>query len=1069
MRITVTDNYVSCIKKVANAVKNMQVDIDRPIFVFSDDKMTLTVESEIAKALGGGFFGVEVLTLSRYISKRSNPDKLLSKESAVMVVRKLLSSGGKAFKCFDSKKVGQNLPLALYELISQLKSAKVTPKQLKEIVDNDNSVIASLKCKLFDIATVYESYENYLEERGYIDPCKYTSLMPDILRADDRIKGATVIICGFMSLTGQRKEIFETLKSLAGDFQAFLVGDEKYPNIYTQETINALKDKNTSVVQENGDLNPTAEILKRCLFSPEIYSEGFKKENADNLFLFNSSNPYEELERIAEDIKSAVIGGKIRYKDAVVVCGDKVPYSRNVDRIFREYEIPYYFDEQKTLDAHPLLTGTVAFLDLVRRGYKREDYLDFLSSIAFFTDRDLIDEFTNYILRYSLTGKALYTPFKREDENLEKFEEIRAKVALYGEKLKGDRRVKELVTVLKEVYEAFSVEENLAFLSERLSDRNEGVIADYNGKAYDKTLELLAQTEEILGDEIISVVDFKNLLKSGASATVLGVIPSYDDAVYVGDFESTKFRACKYLYAVGMNGNIPQIFSDTAMLTDGDLSKLDEFKIAVDPKIREVNRREKETVCVALLAFSEKIVISYVNTGFNGLPAVKSEIADVISRAFDIKTITRGTLLQGERSFVDIAKRRFLTKNNCVRELALLKSKENGREYHTYYGSVAEAVSTLGENVDLTLSKIKRDRNREITVNREGCFPNNYLSASTVESYYGCPYKNYAQHILRLQESKDGEIKANEFGIILHALAEEFVKRIDEIKSYSECDEMSDKLLEDITSSEQYKFYFENEKYEAYKPLLKREGRKIGRAMYRSIKDSSFTPLGSEIDFGYRESKYEAIKLSSGGSDYKIRGKIDRVDVCGDYFRIIDYKTGGVDAGDKAFYMGRKLQLYLYMNAIASEKLKPVGGYYFPIEDAFLKEGENAEKLMKGKTAKSEDIVRLMDKNVGENGSEIIPVIFTKSGIKDSASVIEVDEFESYMDYALKLTENAVKEIKEGYIEPTPYKDEKSDECKYCQYKAMCGYLEEYENKTRNCENITKSRVINAVRGGENK
>ena len=40
-----------------------------------------------------------------------------------------------------------------------------------------------------------------------------------------------------------------------------------------------------------------------------------------------------------------------------------------------------------------------------------------------------------------------------------------------------------------------------------------------------------------------------------------------------------------------------------------------------------------------------------------------------------------------------------------------------------------------------------------------------------------------------------------------------------------------------------------------------------------------------------------------------MKGKIDRVDECGEYKRIIDYKTGDISSDLASVYYGKKIQL----------------------------------------------------------------------------------------------------------------------------------------------------------------
>ena len=56
--------------------------------------------------------------------------------------------------------------------------------------------------------------------------------------------------------------------------------------------------------------------------------------------------------------------------------------------------------------------------------------------------------------------------------------------------------------------------------------------------------------------------------------------------------------------------------------------------------------------------------------------------------------------------------------------------------------------------------------------------------------------------------------------------------------------------------------------------------------------------------------------------------------------------------------------------------------------------------------------------------------------------------FDKLFDYALKISENAVKEMKEGYIEPKPL----GEACTYCKFKSICKFNENAGRKQESKE-----------------
>ena len=126
---------------------------------------------------------------------------------------------------------------------------------------------------------------------------------------------------------------------------------------------------------------------------------------------------------------------------------------------------------------------------------------------------------------------------------------------------------------------------------------------------------------------------------SGAVGTAISSIPILNDAVYVGECKDVKIKNADILYAVGLNGEVPFSKSDTSILTDSDLYELDSFKVIVEPKLKIINLRERENVCLSLISFNQKLKLSYSNVSPNGKEVLKSELINYITNLFKIKPL----------------------------------------------------------------------------------------------------------------------------------------------------------------------------------------------------------------------------------------------------------------------------------------------------------------------------------------------------------------------------------------------------------------------------------------------
>ena len=207
---------------------------------------------------------------------------------------------------------------------------------------------------------------------------------------------------------------------------------------------------------------------------------------------------------------------------------------------------------------------------------------------------------------------------------------------------------------------------------------------------------------------------------------------------------------------------------------------------------------------------------------------------------------------------------------------------------------------------------------------------------------------------------------------------------------------------------------------------------------------------------------------------YKIIGVIDRIDKCDDYFRIIDYKTGKSSSTFEDFSdvaNGKKIQLFIYL--MAFEKVsnkKPVGVFYMPILNSFSKEDCLDLYKLQGVMEESISTVLKFDDNLNEADieSKIVNVKTKKGNIVFTNKMINESDFHKISDYSFKMLKSACDDILKGVIEPYPLgKDLNSLQCKWCNYKAICGFSELYGNNYKVEKKVGNMEKFNEIIEGD--
>ncbi len=1066
MKVYLTSTTAECISTAANLINPAKSFDTKPCYLFCEDKITLNQEMEIASRLGG-FFGVEVLAFRRYISLSLKNANLLSKEASVMVIRKIIAELGDELKCFNPKSYKPNLALTIYETLSQLESAKVTPETLLDLIDNGGNISAALKNKLCDLYLIYKGYNEYLENNHLLDSNNYLSLMPSLIKNDGLLKDAEVVLVGFNSITKQREDIIEALNAVTKNLSIVILADEN-SEIYTNEALYKLKKLySPEIIESKAKINKEARFIKQNLFDINVFSPSFTPLKTQNVTVYEAETVTEEVETVAKEILSQIKNGK-RFKNLAVALGNLKEYAPTVKKVFNEYNIPYYIDSPTTLIEHPVSAYILNYLDLARRGLAVNDFMRFVSSGIFSTDKSLTDGLKNYILKNALSRGNLKKPFEYESESLAEYERLRSLVYSCYQYLRTAKTVSEIVYAIKAMLNLTGAFESIDELGEFMVGVKEFKTKDINDKIGEKVLNILNEMELIIGDSQITLNDFKNIFASGAMGTEISVIPLFNDAVFVGEAKDVKIKNASVLYFLGLTSEVPHLKTDTALLSDNDLLRLDELKVIVEPKIRVVNEREKETVATALIAFEEELVLSYPKIKGSGESGLKSEIIDYVLKMFDITAIKPKKLSEynGNISVEDKKKLLlgFATENTALKEILKLtggKKIEGGLERQivaSFYEAVEElSLNGVKEKADGLYSQA--DEEKRIELNGMDYFPNKKTSATKIEKYFKCPYFAFIENLLRLSDVETGDMKFTETGTLLHSLIEQYVEKIDRVADESSSNELVLEILEKILSSDLYKKYLNKPEYEFSFSQLKKEGKRVCYNVFNALSKSLFKPYLTEASFD-EKSQFKPIKLSTKKGEYKLTGKIDRVDVYDNNVRIIDYKSGTIDVKDESFYTGRKLQLYLYLKPFLEENFNPVGSYYFPVHDRFL-EPKKKDYVMQGNTVDDDVILQASDVNLKQSGSsDVISVKIRKKDGKPFATsqTISQTEMKRYLDYAVLVSQNAIDEMNEGFIKPTPYKGA----CEYCKYGGMCGF-DGNHGCTRETKGVTKETIIEAV------
>lgn len=1007
--------------------------------IFCEDRLTLIAERALALETGGTFFSA-VSTFARFLQ---SDERMLTKQGSVMAVGEVMTELQRenALQCFTTATGIGNNAKCIYETLAQFSASQVTPELLWESVDMlpDDS----LKKKTSDLAKIYEGYSAFLQKRGYLDESQYLALLPEKIRADKSLKDTNVFFLCFNSFTAQAREtiraVLETAKNVIG---VFCAGVESF---YTNQAMGVFQ----RVCSEYGEvkilplgkpLQTEAELLRKSLFEPEQGTRVAVQTN--KIKLFEGEDKTHEAEYVAVQIRKAMgENPDLRYSDFSVLTPSVSAYSLPLKRAFSEYGIPYFVDEKKTLKSHPVSRFLLDCFKVVKERFS-SNAVQSLTQNVFFGESD---EYRNYLFKFANYRGGAKREIKTSEAvtktyNLEALQSGRERLLLATKNIKARGHGRDYCFAVQKIREDFKTKETLKALEDMTADVS---LKGYLSQISDTLDNVLKEAELLTAEREMTVAEFAAVLEDGLDATEISLIPLKKDAVFIGDITDSRLEKAHTLFAVGMTEEVPRCGTDTSIVSDKEIERLAEVKTMLEPTVAEVNLRSRESVCLNLCAFTSALHLSYPLSADGNEPTV-SDVFRYVDAAFcdeNHKPLPRCKKYSMEEFCYACS-----APVPAIRNLLIEKGEyESGRVNHREkYSSLYTALDKLGvEGKEDYLA----EQGEQVCVQRaeELFFKNGKISPTTLEGYFECPFRNFAERGLKLKEREETAVLALDTGNFVHELLEHTCVKAKEIETEEEMRAFAMQTGAEILSRPVYASQSDTASGSFFSEKLLKEGADVAVAAYKQIKNSLFAVEDTETNINFKE----------------FHGKVDRVDGTEKYIRIIDYKTGKIDDSALSYYTGRKLQMQLYMSALKGERV-PAGVFYFPASVDYSDDTEGRFK-MRGFLNGDKDALLCGDPSITEEKpSEYFP-----AGLKNSRSkrVMEEDVFRDFLDYSVHVSRQGCMEIKEGFVAPTPY--EKS--CDYCKYGGMCGFNRDAQapRTEPNIEPATIAKIVKKIREGE--
>ncbi|MBU3810824.1 MAG: PD-(D/E)XK nuclease family protein [Candidatus Niameybacter stercoravium] len=1059
------------------------------------EQFNLQVQVELAKLLKPGLLRTEVMSF-RNLAKRvlkevgGIKEPVIDDLERVMILKKLLEQHKSELVYYKTTYGSEGFVDGINRLITLFEQNEID-KPFLDALEQDEKSSAVFKSKLQDITAINEWFHTYIAER-FVTVEKTMERLAGAVHKSDYLKDSIVWIDGFYGFTAVQMKIIEEMMHKVSQViitlpidRHYTANEYIYPNnpfydsIKNYQSLMARCEQGnipyeTMVMKaDNKDEDALAYLSENYL---KPYVRPFENEQ-DAIRIMSFPSKDEEVTKLACEIVRLIRDEAYRYHDIAVLVGDMGQYKSSLVSTFKEYDIPVFMDDKKSIHTNSLVAIIDAALEVITTGWTYKSIMSFLRFNRLDLTTDEIDTLENYLLEHGIQGKKKWDAiWERESKSiaLEVIQAIKEKVqapllsleeALKSAKdTSGKIKIREasiaVYNFLESIHAYETTQQHIAYYKQvgELSLELE------NTQIWGQVVDTLERLVDLLGEESVSIKVFKNILKTSFGYIEIGIIPPSKDQVIVGNIDRSRIPQVKALFILGVNeGVIPKVdesmplFSDMDKLTLMQLcEKADEKRSRLyDVVVHNPLYMGQFLVYYAFTRAREKLYVSTIQADENGKALRPSIVFYKLRKLFgeipfeydqlDALQAAKPALGyvgwqlrkyldgQGEEGPWQDAMSWFMTSNEWkerIRHLASYMAYTNQQEY-------------LSEE------------------NAKSLYPEGLVTnISQLELYRNCPCCYFIRYGLKASERKVLQWNAADIGTLFHGTLERYPKELAKCKAtwVTATSEQQDQCIEEALRYSAAKLS-QNAKQDGRFAYTLKKARKMTKraigALTHQLKAGEFEPEAYEVSFGSEQMPPIEIVLDNEHTIF-LKGQIDRVDVYtkdgeGKYIKVLDYKSGNKNFSLLELYHGLQLQLLLYLDAYLrlNEKNKAAGMFYFHIDTRTVKY-ETGMELSEALTRQLKqyklsglavDDVDILDKMESGVKGEILPAKAKKDGTLGSgASVASEAQFRQLIEYMHDLIRGLGKDMLAGKISAKPCKLKEKDACAFCKYHTICQF-----------------------------
>lgn len=1043
-----------------------------------------------------GIMNIDIASFTRlafrvFEEQGVNSLSILDDTGKTLILRKVIEEHKGELTIYKDRSRMLGFITEMKSVISELYQYGIDVQGLEDIIGNIKGHNMT-KGKLSDILFIYRKFREYVSEMTdkdvqYITKEEVLEELIKLVPVSDLIKNSSIVLDGYTGFTPVQLKLIGLLLEYSKDvtISVTIRTDNLYltnvgfKEIKEQELFNMSKSTINSLIALANDRqipvyepmviskrdgrhkdNQELDYLEKNVFE---YTNAVYDGEVCNVEIYREKNPIDEAKCITDKIFDMMKKDKsLRYRDFAVITGDD---SRmlTLSRYFKNANIPHFMDNKKSIIRNPFVETLRSVLEMIDTDFKYESVFRYLRCYMTNLVHEEIDLLENYCLATGIRGKKKYlNEFTRKYKGMSDEELVivdgsrQTLVEPLIDLMEGlkNASVRQMTTSLYEYIVRMNLKKKLDEYIEKFEDKAEVLLKSEYTQVYKKVMELFDKIVMLMGDEEISLSEYRKILDAGFEEIKVGTIPLVADQLIIGDITRTRLGEIKVLFIMGANdGIIPKHSAAGGLLSQSDRTLLKNISVNLAPTVREDSFIQRFYLYLSLTKPTDKIIITYADCSSDGASSRPSYLIE--------------TLLDLYGDGLNVKKNASNTNEMTNKESAFDKLLANIKKYGTdefdtellelfaYYSGDSEYKDRLKKAVNGAFFN-NRVGSIDSAVARAIYGDDIVYKATRLEKYAACAYAQFMEYGLKLIERKKYELRVADIGTIYHRCIELFTKQL---KNYAgTIDKIDDGVRKEIIHNcilkvaEEYNndVLFATKRNTYILKRCEKVADKTAWAIIEHLKRGKFSP------------EFMELTVENGRID-----RVDTLDLDGTrYIKIIDYKSGQTQFSPMETANGLRIQLMFYMDSLLKReralnpelRVEPAGVFYFNIQDPLLDYDEkfineevyDSEVLKKftmtGFVNSRQEVFANLDVDVEKTSTNSIVFGYGQKQMNCQMSFAtnkgagSCYNFENFIDEVKKGADDFSEKIVQGDVSLNPYSMNGKKPCTYCLYKDICSF-----------------------------